>query len=294
MNQPPSIDGMLVIDKPVGPTSHDIVQQVRKQLRTKVGHTGTLDPIASGVLPLVLGRATRLARFFQGWDKEYVGQIKLGISTDTLDREGEITDQKSVPILSERSVQAILAEFTGEIQLQVPQFSAVKVGGHRLYKLARRQQIVTPPSRETFVYFLHLLDRTSDTWKLQIHCSSGTYIRSLADRIGKIVGCGAHLQSLRRIRSGPFKLSQAVAPQEIHSDWEAKLHPLEQLPVQLPRLDVEATVARRICHGDTVPLQGIRNGLQRVFCRDQLIAIAETNAEKLQPRIVLAPSSFSE
>ena len=294
MNATTSVDGGLVIDKPVGPTSHDIVQQVRKQLGGKVGHTGTLDPLASGVLPLVLGRATRLARFFQGWDKEYLARIKLGISTDTLDREGAITDRKPVPKLTESRIQSILTEVTGKIQLQVPRFSAVKIGGRRLYELARQRQAVTPPSRETTVYLGQLLDWTADTWELRIHCSSGTYVRSLAARIGEMVGCGAHLQSLRRTRSGPFSLSQAIPPEQVDSNWQVGFCPLEELPLGFPRLNLGATLARRIRQGEVIPLEErARKGLQRIFCGQQLIAIAEAKAEKLRPRIVLASPSSS-
>ena len=289
-NQKPSVDGVLIIDKPVGPTSHDIVQQVRKRLRTKVGHTGTLDPMASGVLPLVLGRATRLSRFFLGWDKEYLGRIQLGISTDTLDAEGTITDRKPVPKISESSVQLILNEITGTIRLQVPRFSAVKMGGRRLYELARQRQAVTPPDRETTIYLAELLDRTTDVWELRIHCSSGTYVRSLTARIGEMVGCGAHLQSRRRLQSGPFTLSQAIPPEQVHSNWRSGFCPLEELPLEFPRLDLDASSAKRLRQGETLALEGdTRRGLQRIFCGQQLIAIAEAEAGKLHPRIVLAP-----
>ena len=173
-----SRDGVLVIDKPVGPTSHRIVQTVRRQLQSKVGHTGTLDPLASGVLPLVLGRATRLARFFQSHDKEYVAEVQLGRTTDTYDREGTVLQERPVPPLTREEVRGLLDRFQGTLKQLPPMYSAIKVGGRKLYELARKNEEQPRPLRTVSIYRIDLLDNQPDIWKLRVHCSSGTYIRS--------------------------------------------------------------------------------------------------------------------
>ena len=281
--------GALVVDKPSGPTSHDIVARARALLRTKVGHTGTLDPMASGVLPLLLGRTTRLTRFFQSSDKEYLAEIHLGQTTDTLDAEGEVIQERSVPEISPQQAQEVLEEFTGEIQQQPPMFSAVKVGGKKLYQLARQKLEIDRPWRTVSVYRIELLEQTREIWSLRVHCSSGTYVRSLAHGIGKTLSCGAYLRKLRRIRCGCFHLSEALPLEGIESQWQEALFPMEKLLPELPRIDLNEQQAKRIRHGNEIlGSSPVQEEFCRLFHQQKLIAIGQSGpADQLRPVIVL-------
>lgn len=287
IHEPPC--GVLVADKPCGPTSQDIVAQVRRFLKTKVGHTGTLDPLATGVLPLVVGRATRLAQFFQASDKEYEAELRLGQSTDTFDREGKTLEERPVPEISSRQAQVVLSQFKGEIQQQPPMFSAVKVGGEKLYNLARQNRTVDRPFRTVSIFSLDLLEQTSVSWRLRIHCSSGTYIRALVHEIGQKLGCGACLYNLRRVRSGSFDLSKALPIEEMKGRWKEVLYPMEDLLPELPRIELDDVEALRIGHGNEIPYSdGKPRDLYRLFYHQKLVAIAECSAAaQLHPKVVL-------
>ncbi len=284
-----SLCGALVVDKPSGPTSHDIVARARALLGTKVGHTGTLDPLASGVLPLLLGRTTRLTRFFQSSDKEYLAEIQLGQTTDTLDAEGEVIQESSVPEISPQQAQEVLEKFTGEIQQQPPMFSAVKVGGKKLYQLARQKLEIDRPWRTVSVYEIDLLEQTSEVWSLRIHCSSGTYIRSLAHEIGKTLSCGAYLRKLRRIRCGCFHLSEALPLKGIEGQWREALLPMENLLPELPRIDLDEQQAKRVQHGNEIPASSkVQEEFCRLFHHQKLVAIGQSGPDnQLIPVIVL-------
>lgn len=284
--------GVLVIDKPSGPTSHDIVTKARRFFQTKVGHTGTLDPIATGVLPLVIGSATRLARFFQSVDKEYLANIALGETTDSFDREGTITQKKPVPEVSSKKIAQVLAKFTGDIQQQPPMFSAVKVGGKKLYELARRNQESERPWRTVSIHRLDLIDRTKNNWTVKVHCSAGTYVRSLAHEIGQTLSCGAYLQNLRRIRSGSFVLNRAVSVEKMGKNWQMAFYPMEELLPELPRVDLNVDQFERVQHGNWITAGcNLTTEFCRLFYNDSLIAIGRIvpNAQ-IQPAIVLRAS----
>ena len=265
--------------------------RVRRFLKTKVGHTGTLDPLASGVLPLVVGKATRLAQFFQAQDKEYEAELRLGRSTDTFDREGKVLEERPVPEISSRQAQAVLSQFTGEIQQQPPMFSAVKVGGEKLYNLARRNRTVERPFRTVSIFSLELLEQTPLSWRFRVHCSSGTYIRTLVEEIGQKLGCGACLDDLRRLRSGSFDLSQALPIEEMEQRWEEVFFPMEHLLPELPRVELDETEARRVGHGNQISYSDSNpRDLYRLFHQQKLVAIAEgSSADQLRPKIVLRP-----
>jgi tRNA pseudouridine55 synthase len=284
-----SLCGALIVDKPSGPTSHDIVARARVLLKTKVGHTGTLDPLASGVLPLLLGRTTRLTRFFQSSDKEYLAEIQLGQTTNTLDAEGEVIQESSVPEISPQQAKEVLEEFTGEIQQQPPMFSAVKVGGKKLYQLARQKLEIDRPWRTVSVYRIDLLEQTREIWSLRVHCSSGTYIRSLAHEIGKTLSCGAYLRKLRRIRCGCFHLSGALPLEGIESQWREALLPMEKLLPELPRIDLDEQQAKRVRHGNEIPGSSkVQEEFCRLFHHQKLVAIGQSGpANQLRPVIVL-------
>ena len=282
--------GVLVIDKPEGPTSHDIVEVARRVLGTKAGHTGTLDPLATGVLPLVLGKATRLSRFFQNQDKEYLAQIRLGKSTETYDREGAVVRKGPVPKLTTREVREILDRFVGEIPQRPPLYSAIRVQGRRLYELARSRQGGDPPLRQVTIHGIELLEQRPEEWTVRIHCSAGTYIRTLAHDLGGAVGCGAFLESLRRTRSGVFDLSQAISSERMGEEWGRAHFPLEKLLPELPLVELDDPEAKRVRHGGRVDagLQ-LPEGWCRIFHGGRLVALGETDGGTIQPAIVLEP-----
>ncbi len=287
--------GILVVDKPAGPTSHDIVQRARGLLRTKVGHTGTLDPLATGILPLVLGRATRLTRFFQGVDKEYLADVHLGIVTDTLDGEGRITAENSVPLVSPEAARSVLAQFTGNIQQKPPMYSAIKVAGTKLYELARRQLKRKRPLRSVSIYHIDLLEQEEDIWRLRIHCSSGTYIRSLANDIGQSLGCGAYLKDLRRIRSGQFDFSRAVRIEELARRWKQALYPLEELLPEFPQFELDDKHVGPVTHGTELPFsETASEEFYRLFHNHKLIAIGQVRDAKIHPIIVVGTAKLQD
>lgn len=286
----PVRDGVLVIDKPEGPTSHDVVESARRTLRTRAGHTGTLDPLATGVLPLVLGKATRLSRFYQNQDKEYLARIGLGRVTETYDREGAVVRKSPVPELSTREVRGFLDRFVGEIQQRPPLYSAIRVQGRRLYELARSCQAGEAPLRLVRIHGIDLLERSREQWTIQARCSAGTYIRTLAHDLGDAVGCGAFLESLRRTRSGAFDLSQAVPAERMKEEWNRAFVPLEKLLPELPRVELDDSQARRVRHGNRVEAGlHLPEGWCRIFHGKRLVALGETGAGTIQPSIVLDP-----
>ena len=205
------VDGVLVVDKPAGPTSHDIVDRARRALGTRrVGHTGTLDPFATGVLPLCLGRATRLARFLTAGEKTYRATLRLGFATTTDDLTGEPLGEPRRVELTDESLRAALAGLVGRFDQVPPAFSARQVDGRRLYELARRGEATARAATPVEVQALDLVSRAGDTLELEVRCSAGTYVRAIARDLGEQLGCGAHLVALRRTRSGGFGLDQAV------------------------------------------------------------------------------------
>ncbi|GAB4120539.1 MAG: tRNA pseudouridine(55) synthase TruB [Acidobacteriota bacterium] len=284
-------DGVLVIDKPAGPTSHDVVQRVRRLLGVKAGHTGTLDPAASGVLPLVLGRASRLSRFLAAGEKEYLAWIRLGLRTDSFDMEGRVLERRQVPELDARELEEVLQCFRGEILQVPPMFSAVKVGGRRLYEAARRGETVERVPRQVTVHALVLLEREPERLQLRVRCSAGTYLRTLADDLGTRLGCGAVLESLRRIRSGGFTLEQAVPLDQLEERAAEALIPLDALLPELPPLEVDSVLAKRVVHGNAVPAPDPdleQPGWLRIIHRGRLLALGRASGGWVRPELVLA------
>jgi tRNA pseudouridine55 synthase len=235
-------DGLLLVDKPQGITSHDAVDVVRRALGIrKVGHAGTLDPMATGLLVMGVGRGTRLLRFLGGLDKEYEGTGRLGEETDTLDAEG--TTVRTAPVdASEAEVRAALDSLVGEIEQRPPAYSAVQVGGERLYRAARRARPIEAPPRTVRVDAFDLLRFDRTDLDFRVVCSGGTYVRGLVAEVGRILGCGAHLKRLVRTRIGPFRVAEARPPEA-----PGEPLPLERAVGHLPRmeLDEEEAVAAR-------------------------------------------------
>lgn len=214
-----SPSGFLLVDKPIGPTSHDIVDVARRALRTrKIGHAGTLDPFASGLLILAVGKATKEISGFVGLDKAYEATLRLGARSDTMDRTGTVTEQPACAPVSQAAFEAALANFRGAIDQIPPMYSAKKVGGRKLYELAREGvEIERKPVRVT-VHELELVDYAWPIAQIHTRVSSGTYIRALADDIGTALGCGAYLEELRRTEVGPYHVKNAVRPDAITAE----------------------------------------------------------------------------
>jgi tRNA pseudouridine55 synthase len=286
---PSELNGLLVIDKPEGPTSHDVVSRMRRATGvTRIGHTGTLDPFASGVLPLVLGRATRLVQFLIGADKAYDAHVRLGLETDTYDITGRPVDprgrrQPPGPIARER-VEEVLKDFRGPLLQQPPPYSAKKINGTRAYVLARRGAAVNPPPSRVFVRELTMVELQSDLVTLHVICSSGFYVRSLAYEIGLRLETGACLQALRRTRSGEFRLDRATPLEHIErdsTDVRELLIPMSELLPGLPSAILTGDGARRAARGNVVgPPEMVRSApMDAVRVRllneeGQLVAIA--------------------
>jgi tRNA pseudouridine55 synthase len=204
------MNGVIVVDKPQGWTSHDVVNKLRRIANTrKIGHLGTLDPMATGVLPLVIDRATRMAQFFTKNQKTYEGVIRFGWTTDSYDADGEPTSPPSDPVLSAEEIEAALARFRGTFAQTPPPISAKKIGGRPAYIAARKNQPVDIPPVEVTVDELTVLSIQGHEAAVRVQCSAGTYLRSIAHDAGQVLGCGAFLKSLRRIQSGPFTIAQA-------------------------------------------------------------------------------------
>lgn len=245
--------GVLVVDKPAGLTSHDVVHVVRRALgHPRVGHTGTLDPFATGVLPLVIGKATRLAQFYAGADKEYLARITFGWATDTYDCTGERLASPAQAMPGREAIVSALQGFVGPLDQVPPPFSAKKAGGTPAYERARRGQAVELPPVRVTAHALAVTAAGSDWVAVQVHCSAGYYVRSLAHDLGRVLGVGAHLTDLRRTRSGVFTLAQSIGLEPILRDPAvalARLVPLEALLPHLPGAAVTEEGLAWIRHG---------------------------------------------
>ena len=291
-------DGLLILDKPAGCTSHELVQRVKSILGAdKVGHGGTLDPFATGVLVVLINEATKLSPYLAGQDKCYRFTLVLGVETDTLDSTGSVVARYTGPVLREEEVREACSALIGELDLEVPRYSAVRVGGERLYRLARRGVPVEPPTRRVSIRSLVLLDFCWPEVSFEMVCSKGTYVRSLGAHVGRRLRCGAHVGSLRRLRSGSFTLEQAVTPTAlaaaaagimIRVSCPAAAGGLEEFP----DLRVSHVGARRLRQGVALgraePLgdndgRGWPPGLYKVLDPDdQLVAlVARSNTEQM-------------
>lgn len=244
------MEGILNIDKPTSLTSHDVVNRVRRLAGLRrVGHTGTLDPLATGVLVVCLGRATRLAEYVEGLPKTYETVVRLGQETNTYDAEGVVVAERPCTATVEQ-VQAALAPFHGRIQQLPPRYSAIKKGGQPLYKLARQGIDVVVEPRQVHIYQLTLLDYAPPLLTLAVTCSRGTYIRSLAHDLGQALGCGGHVAKLRRTAVGPFGQQTAVPLADLTPErLAAHVQPADTAVAHLPRIVVDADDAQRLQNG---------------------------------------------
>lgn len=260
--------GFLVVDKPVGWTSHDVVDAARRWLGTRrVGHLGTLDPLATGVLPLAIREATKLVPFVAAGEKVYVGTIRLGVATETYDGEGRVTREHDGPLPNEAAVREALASFVGEIEQLPPMYSSVKRHGVPLHRLARRGEAVERTPRSVRIHEIRMHHYAPPEIGVEVRCAPGTYVRTLAHDLGELLGCGAHLSGLRRTKSHPFELSQALGPEECEA--RAANGTLEAVLVRadvalgLPRVALTAIQARRVLNGGDLPVAEARGELER-------------------------------
>jgi tRNA pseudouridine55 synthase len=298
------MNGVLIIDKPSGLTSHDVVARVRRILQQKaVGHLGTLDPLATGVLPLVLGNMTRLAQFYLASEKSYEGVIRFGFATDTYDAEGEPISEAQQPSLTLAQVRELAAKFVGNIEQMPPPFSAKKIKGVPAYKLARKKKevVLTPVTVEIKQFEILGMEQADTCARFQARVASGTYMRSVAHEMGQLAGCGAHLQSLRRTAVAEFELEDAHTLQDLEAAAQARtrtgdeaiadllIHPRKLLP-SIPSVTATDEIIARIRHGRSVNLPELSRAREvKVFYGQRdLIAISTRVAGTLfHPRIVL-------
>ncbi|MDH2298857.1 tRNA pseudouridine(55) synthase TruB [Cobetia sp. 29-18-1] len=292
------IDGVLLLDKPKGMSSNYALQKARRLYQAqKAGHTGTLDPMATGLLPVCFGEATKFSSHLLEADKVYRARIKFGQVTDTGDAEGTVIREREVPEIAQAELDAVLDRFRGEIDQVPPMYSALKHQGRPLYELARQGIEIERAVRRVTIYNMALLARHSDGIEIEVAVSKGTYIRSLAEDIGEALGCGAHLTALRRLKTGPFtgdamldfERLEALADQQAR---EGVLLPVDILLDHLPRLDITAEMARMILRGqqaETTTGSLEVDSLARVYQDQQLLGLVRIAAEGvIAPRRLLS------
>lgn len=298
-----TIHGVLVLDKPVGPTSHDVVARVRRALGTRtVGHAGTLDPLASGVLVVAVGEATKLVRWLTADDKAYAATVTLGVATDTLDAEGAVVDERPIPAgLDLATVSAAAARFVGTQLQRPPVFSAIKVGGRALHERARRGEEVEVPEREATLHRITVLDVRPDAIDIEIECAKGFYVRSLGRDLAEALGTVGHVTALRRSRSGAFGLDEAISfatveraaqgDEAAQAELLARLIPLADACGAMPRVELDGAGATDAMHGRAVSLasapgsESMAPGLEPVALLDAsgtLVAVARRTDAGLQ------------
>lgn len=294
-----SVSGVLVVDKPVGLTSHDVVQIIRRGTGIRrAGHTGTLDPRASGVLVVLIGPAVRLSEYVSASDKRYQATIRLGSSTDTYDAEGRVTSSASVDSITEKQFEQALGQFIGEIEQVPPPYSAVKLKGKKAYEMAREGEAVNLEPRLIQVYSLELLEWDPPEAVVDVFCSSGTYVRSLANDLGNSLGCGAHLVGLRRTKSGRFTLRDAVSLRRLQDsfhtgDWYKFLIPAAEALGDWPMVELNAEEVELIRHGHRVPGRAGDTGWARgISQQGDLVALMQLDdtTNEWQPKKVFFSS----
>ena len=302
-------NGILVMDKAFGMTSFQMVQEVRKRLRTKkVGHTGTLDPLATGVLPVCLGRATKIAQFIMAGHKVYQGTMLLGVTTDTYDAAGKVTEQRPLPTnLDMVSLQKAVKEFTGILFQPPPPFSAAKHKGKPLYKFARQGIMVQKEPRPVEVFSFEILEMRLPEVDFRIHCSKGTYVRSLVHELGSNLGCGAHVTGLRRTKNGPFNIEQALEIETLDKVLKNKrlsevLIPVEKALAHIPAIEIDNEMATELRNGRPILVNRLKELMESqghesdtelpylcLFCRPPYIKNGSNLQEKDLVSIVAWP-----
>lgn len=284
-----NVSGIVLLDKPLGITSNRALQIVKRLYNAaKAGHTGSLDPLATGLLPLCLGEATKVSGFLLDADKVYLATLKLGVKTFSADAEGEVIETRPVENYSKKQINAAIEPFLGDIEQVPPMHSALKVDGQPLYKLAHQGIVVERKSRPVHIYDIQVLRFEGDEIDIEVHCSKGTYIRTLAEDIGEKLGCGAHLSALRRTESGPFHLEESITLEELEplaekakeagfEELDGILMPAEEALYDWDDVELSDDAAFYICRGQAVQVPNApTEGLVRLFSeKDGFLGIGE-------------------
>lgn len=275
-------NGIILVDKPADWTSHDVVAKLRGILHERrVGHSGTLDPMATGLLTVFVGRATRAVQFAETHNKHYVASLRCGYSTDTQDTSGRITAQTGISP-TEAELTDVLPEFTGEISQIPPMYSAIKVSGKKLYELARKGETVERKPRTVNISELSLVGDDGDDFVLSVSCSKGTYIRTLCNDIGERLGCLACMSALRRTNAGPFDVRDAHTLSEIAEDPERYIIPVDSLFSEHPAIELSAAQTAKLKYGNILNVSA-KNGTYRVYGENgDFLALANISAGKLK------------
>lgn len=281
------VNGVLLLDKDGGMTSNTALQKARRLFNAaKAGHTGTLDPMATGLLPVLFGEATKFSHLLLDADKTYVADILLGVTTTTADAEGEVLSRSEVRC-DEAAVRAACARFTGEIEQVPPMYSALKHQGKALYEYARQGVEIAREARRVCIHELEIEALTLPSLRIKVRCSKGTYIRTLAEDIGQALGCGGHLTALRRVATGPLVLNNAMSLAALEALEEParmeRLLPADTLLLHLPVAQLEADLGRRFCCGNPVPWDAAAEGECRVYVAQQFVGMGRHAAGKLEP-----------
>ncbi len=292
------IDGILLLDKHPAITSNQALQQAKRLLvARKAGHTGSLDPIATGLLPLCFGEATKISPFLLGGDKRYLVTIRLGVATATGDAEGEITERVTVPALGHQKIESVLVRFMGDIEQIPPMFSALKQGGRRLYDLARQGIEVERAPRRVTIHELKLLDYGADFLKLEVFCSKGTFIRTLAEDIAKALETVGHVEELRRTQVGVYDVSNAVTLDQLEAmtleERRDLLLPIDSAVAGWPRVQLGDDMAFYLLRGQPVLIPKVQaQGFMRLYNRDgSFIGVGEVLDDgRVAPRRLFKPS----
>ena len=266
------MNGVININKPLGITSHDVVYKLRKILSIKkIGHTGTLDPDAEGVLPMCIGRATKAADMLTAQDKQYIARVTLGTATDTLDSSGNVTQTAEVNV-TDTDILNTVAEFVGEIEQIPPMFSAIKVNGKKLYELARKGEEIERKPRIVNIDKIEVLniDLEKKCFTMKVDCSKGTYIRTLCDDIGRSLGCFAHMSGLKRTRSGRFDIVRSYTVEQVEEMYSngdmSFMTPIDKIFDEYDKLILTSRKAKKMCNGTQVAVQGVEDGkIYRVY-----------------------------
>lgn len=290
-----SVDGVLLLDKPLGLTSNAALQSARRLYNAaKAGHTGTLDPLATGLLPLCFGEATKFAGELLDADKAYTASLRLGTTTDTADAEGKPLITRPVQV-SPQQIDAVLRRFTGEIMQVPPMHSALKRDGKPLYEYARQGIELERTPRRVVIHAIDLDGFSGETLSFTVACSKGTYVRTLAEDIGEALGCGAHLAALRRIRIGRLRLEQAVTLADLEAlnleQRDALLAPPDALLLELPRAELDSTAAGRLVQGQAIRWGGPA-GRWRAYAGSTFLGLCELADDGwLKPRRLIVTTS---
>lgn len=290
-----NISGILILDKQAGLSSNGALQHVKRLFNAnKAGHTGNLDVPATGLLPICLGEATKVSAYLLDSNKTYQARCRLGVTTTTADAAGEVLSTSDVPELSESDLEKAFEKYTGDIEQVPPMYSALKQDGKRLYELAYKGIEVERKARNITIYGIKLIELSQDEFEMKVACSKGTYIRTLAEDIGKELGCGAHILTLRRLESGPFKESQMITPEQLQEvagagfeQLDELLLPMDSALAHLPEVRLSGDVSYYLCQGQSVTVSGLpESGRLRIYDETgDFIGIGEvSNNGQLSPK----------